>query len=135
MSNINMKRAVLEIQNENIMKWKLRKETQLKEKEENDEKDKVLVEREIRIKKGNEKKKELLSKLRKEGKLAKEKKDSNWIIEKKSLWRDYREKEENTTNEFDISDLNIECLKQEEIQIVPTDKNGREGGLSHSNII
>ena len=135
MSNINMKRAVLEIQNENIMKWKLRKETQLKEKEENDEKDKVLVEREIRIKKGNEKKKELLSKLRKEGKLAKEKKDSNWIIEKKSLWRDYREKEENPTNEFDISDLNIECLKQEEIQIVPTDKNGREGGLSHSNII
>ena len=51
-------------------------------------------------------------------KLAKEKKDSNWIIEKKSLWMDYREKEENPTNEFDISDLNIECLKQEEIQKV-----------------
>ena len=82
----DMKAALIEIQNEGLIRWKKRRKLQEKIKEESD---KVEYESLEKIKRRNicaEKKRKFVAKL---------KKDSDrreWISEKKELWRNYRDR-------------------------------------------
>ena len=96
MRNIDMKRATLEIQNDNIVKWKERREAQEKQKlkfEEEEEKAKNKLDR---LKKCENKRTTLLKKLTEKGIIARKGKDVNWIERKKESWRNYRENSDST---------------------------------------
>ena len=84
-----MKAALIEIQNENISKWKKRRKLQEKVKKDDDDKGMLSLERLKRKNLGEYKKKEMMK-----GSRSREKKLA-WLNEKKGHWRNYRESLQN----------------------------------------
>ena len=90
MKNIDMKRAILEIQNDNIITWKENREKELIERENIEKVETEILEREQRLKVAEGKRREFIRSLKLTGKMDKEKKGEKWIEENKSLCREYR---------------------------------------------
>jgi len=89
MKNIDMKRAILEIQNDNILAWKENREKESIEREKLEKVETEKLEREQRLNVAEGKRREFIRSLKLTGKMNKEKKTVKWIEEKKSLWREY----------------------------------------------
>ena len=88
-----LKKICIEIGNENIEKWQKRRKEQEKERKEQEAKEEKEIMKYNRVKEGERKKKDLISNLKKRGKLKLERKSEDWIKERKSFWRNFREKE------------------------------------------
>ena len=95
MSKPLLKSVCLEIQNENLLKWKERKKKEIDSKEKEEAEIEEDWKRACRQRKGERKKEDLLRKLSKEGKIKKTKRNIKKVIEEKQkFWRNYRDTEE-----------------------------------------
>ena len=87
-----MKRAILEIQNKNILSWKQRERADLKERENLDKIETDELEKEKRLNKAEGKWRESIRNLRKTGIMEKERNGEKWINERKVLLREIQRK-------------------------------------------
>ena len=106
MQNISMKRACLEIQNKNLIKWRNRREVQERKRKEEEKRGEEALEKRKRCSLASFKKQALIKTFIKEGKLKKEGKSKEWMEGRKRMWREYRE--ENTISEEEEFHTDIE---------------------------
>ena len=115
MKNMDMGKAILEVQNENIIKWRERKEKQVKEREKLDKEEETLKAKLERCRKGEEKRKELLKDLTHRGILKKQGKSEEWRKQRTEDWRKYRggyEENDDDANDEEKGPRNDEQLPE-----------------------